>query len=73
MERTNTNKITFSSEDKIVIHDGFRLSNFKGNYASSYTVSRCFYDHLHEVEFVEFFDGNVKYCYPSCAFDILEE
>ena len=66
------NKITFSSEDKIVIHEGFTLHNFKGDYSKTYTVSHCFFDELHGVEFIEFFDGDVKYCYPSQAFDIVE-
>ena len=64
--------MTFSHGDKVVIHDGFKLYNFKGGYENTYTVSRCFFDEVHGVEFIEFFDGSVKYCYPSQAFDIVE-
>lgn len=63
----------FKSGDKIVIHDGFKLHNFKGNYSDVYNVISCFTDNTHDVEFVEFYSGGVKYTYPSQAFDLVEE
>lgn len=63
----------FKSGDKIVIPEGFKLHNFKGNYSDVYTVVSCFDDNTHGVEFVEFYAGGAKYTYPSQAFDLVEE
>lgn len=63
----------FKSGDKIVIHEGFKLHNFKGNYSDVYNVISCFEDNTHGVEFVEFYAGGTKYTYPSQAFDLVEE
>lgn len=63
----------FKSGDKIVIHEGFKLHNFKGNYSDIYNVISCFVDNTHDVEFVEFYTGGTIYTYPSQAFDLFEE
>lgn len=66
-------KLKFKSDDKIVIPDGFKLHNFKGNYNEVYTVLSCYYDNTHGVEFVEFYADGVKYAYPVQAFELVEE
>lgn len=63
----------FKSGDKIVIHDDFKLHNFKGIYSDVYTVVSYFEDNTHGVEFVEFYASGVKYTYPSRAFDLVED
>ena len=63
----------FKYGDKIVIHEGNKLHNFKGNYNNVYDVVSCYEDTTHGVEFVEFYDGGKKYTYPSRAFDLVEE
>ena len=63
----------FKSGDKIVIHEGFKLHNFKGNYSDVYNVISCFADKTTGVEFVEFYADGTKYTYPSQAFDLVEE
>ena len=63
----------FKSGDKIVIHEGFKLDNFKGNYSDVYDVISSFTDNIHGIEFVEFYSGGTKYTYPSQAFDLVEE
>jgi len=62
---------SFSVGDKIKIHDGFKLSKFEGDYSKEYIVLDCFVDETHGVEFVEFMDSGVKYCYPTAAFDLV--
>ena len=63
----------FKYGDKIVIHEGFKLHKFKGNYSDVYNVVSCFEDNTHGVEFVEFYASGTKYTYPSRAFDLVEE
>ena len=63
----------FKYGDKIVIHEGFKLHNFKGNYSDVYTALSCYCDNTHGVEFVEFYADGVKYVYPVQAFDLVEE
>jgi len=64
-------KFKFKTGDKIVIPDGYKLQNFKGNYSDTYTVLSCYYDRLHGVEWVEFYVGHAKYTYPVQAFDLV--
>lgn len=63
----------FKTGDKIIIPDGFTLVYFKGDYSKTYTVDNCYFDERHGVEFTEFYDGEIKYSYPSVAFDLLRE
>ena len=65
--------VRFKKGDKITIPDGFKLAYFKGDYSKTYTVAKCYFDERHGVEFTEFYDGEIKYSYPSIAFDLLME